>query len=286
MAVKFIIDSASDILPEEAEKLGVIVMSLIVRFGEEEYRDGVDLTHKEFFEKLTSYDGLPATSQLPPSVYEDVYKNIVANGDTAVVITVSSKLSGTYQGAVLAAEDYEDSIFVVDSANATAGERLLLERGLELCKLGMSAKEIKAQLDIEKKDICLFGLLDTLEYLKKGGRISAVTAIAGSILSIKPIVSIENGIIIQAGKARGSKQGNHLLRQMVMDKGIDFDKPYAYAYSGSSDELLQKYIDDCINLHHDEIDKDKLPVHTVGSIIGTHVGPGAIAVTFFKKGES
>jgi DegV family protein with EDD domain len=284
MAVKFIIDSASDVLPEEAKELGVIHMPLLVRFGETEYRDGVDLSHKDFYERLIESDVLPSTSQLPPVAFEDVYKEVVANGDTAVVITVSAKLSGTYQGAVLASQDYEDSIFVVDSANVTIGERILLYRGMELANQGMSAAQIKAQLDIEKENICLLGLLDTLEYLKKGGRISSVTAFAGGILSIKPVVTVDNGMVVMAGKARGSKQGNNLLRQMTLEHGVAYDKPFALAYSGLSDHLLQKYIEDSADMFKDVPNMpSKLPIYTVGSVIGTHVGPGAIAVAFFTK---
>jgi DegV family protein with EDD domain len=148
----------------------------------------------------------------------------------------------------------------------------------------LSAKEIKAQLDIEKENICLLGLLDTLEYLKKGGRISSAVALAGSVLSIKPVVSVKDGLIVMAGKARGSKQGNNLLRQMTLEKGVAYDKPYALAYSGLSDHLLQKYIDDSTDMWEDVPNKpDKLPIYTVGSVIGTHVGPGAIAVAFFTK---
>jgi DegV family protein with EDD domain len=216
--------------------------------------------------------------------FEDVYKEVVANGDTAVVITISAKLSGTYQGAVLASQDYEDSIFVVDSANVTIGERILLYRGMELANQGMSAAQIKAQLDMEKENICLLGLLDTLEYLKKGGRISSVTAIAGGILSIKPVVTVDDGMVVMAGKARGSKQGNNLLRQMTLEHGVAYDKPFALAYSGLSDHLLQKYIEDSADMFKDIPNMpSKLPIYTVGSVIGTHVGPGAIAVAFFTK---
>lgn len=281
MAVKFIIDSASDILPEEAKASGVICLPLLVRFGEQEYRDSVDLSHKDFYEKLIESDTLPTTSQLPPAAFEDAYKDIVSAGDTAVVITVSSRLSGTYQSAALAAQEYENQVFVVDSESATIGERILLLRGLELCRQGLSAREIAAQLDIEKKSIRLMALLDTLEYLKKGGRISAVTALAGGLLSIKPVVAVEDGLVVQVGKARGSKQGNNLLRQMVKESGIDFGKPYALAYSGLSDALLQKYVKDSADLWEGK--SEKLPISTVGCIIGTHVGPGAIAVAFFEK---
>jgi DegV family protein with EDD domain len=281
MAVKFIIDSASDVLPEEAKALGVIHMPLLVRFGEQEYRDGIDLAHTEFFERLIESDVLPTTSQVPPITFENIYKELVASGDTVVVITISSKLSGTYQSAIIAAEDYEGSVFVVDSENVTIGERILLLRGLELCKQGLSASEIKDRLDIEKKNIRLLALLDTLEYLKKGGRISAATAIAGGLLSIKPVIKVEDGLVAMAGKARGSKQGNNLLRQMTAEHGIDFSKPYALAYSGLSDILLRKYINDSADLWEGK--SDNLPVHTVGCVIGTHVGPGAIAVAFFSE---
>lgn len=282
MAVKFIVDSASDILPSEAEELGMIHLPLKVLFGEQEYSDAVNLSHEEFYDKLVECDTLPSTSQVPPSDFANVYEKIVAAGDTAVVITISSKLSGTYQSAMLAAQDYEGKVFVVDSLNATVGERILALRGLELAKEGMDAASIAAQLDEEKKKIRLLALLDTLEYLKKGGRISSVVAFAGGVLAIKPVISVVDGAVELVGKARGSKQGNNLLRELVNKSGgIDFDKPFSLAYSGNTDALLQKYIKDSAELWEGKT--DKLPIHTVGCAIGTHVGPGAVAVVFFEK---
>ncbi len=284
MAIKFIVDSASDILPAQAEKMGMIHLPLKVMFGEDEYFDSVDLSHKEFYEKLIESDVLPTTSQIPPSEFGDAYEKIVKDGDTAVVVTISSKLSGTYQSAKIAAEDYEGKIFVVDSENATIGERILILRGLELREQGVSAAEIAEKLDEEKKKIRLIALLDTLEYLKKGGRISAVTAFAGGILSIKPVIAVENGEVSLIGKARGSKQGNNLLRELVQKcGGINFNKPYCLAYSGLSDELLRKYIDDSGELWEGQLEKDNIPVATVGCTIGTHAGPGAVALAFFEN---
>lgn len=282
MAVKFIIDSASDILPEEAKELGIIHLPLKVMFGDTEYADAVDLTHEEFYEKLIESDVLPSTSQVPPADFEDAYEKVVSEGDEAVVVTVSSKLSGTYQSAMIAREDYEGKVFVVDSENAALAEKILIYRGLEYAKEGLSASEIAAKLDEEKKKIRLLALLDTLEYLKKGGRISSAVAFAGGLLSIKPVVGIENGEVVLVGKARGSKQGNNLLRELIQkSNGIDFEKPYTLAYSGLSDKLLQKYIKDSAELWEGQI--EKLPVCTVGCAIGTHVGPGAVAVAFFEK---
>ncbi len=282
MGIKFIIDSASDVLPSEAAELGVIHLPLTVMFGEETYRDAVDLTHEEFYEKLIESDTLPTTSQINPSGFEDAIRSVVEAGDTAIVITVSGKLSGTYQSAMIAASEFEENVFVIDSESVCVGERLLLYRGLELRYQGLSAAEIVDTLNKEKKKIRLLALLDTLEYLKKGGRISSAVAFAGNLLSIKPVVSLVEGEIVMLGKARGSKQGNNLLRDLTLrGNGIDFDKPYALAYSGLSDKLLQKYIADSAELYNTHT--DELPITTVGCVIGTHAGPGAIAVAFFEK---
>ena len=282
MAVKFIIDSASDILPAEAKELGMIHLPMKVMFGDTEYADAVDLTHEEFYEKLIESDVLPSTSQVPPVDFEDAYEKVVSEGDEAVVITVSGKLSGTYQSAMIAREDYEEKVFVVDSENAALGEKILVLRGIQYAKEGLCASEIAAKLDEEKKNIRLLALLDTLEYLKKGGRISSAVAFAGGLLSIKPVVSIENGEVALVGKARGSKQGNNLLRELIQkSNGIDFEKPFTLAYSGLSDKLLQKYIKDSEELWEGKT--DRLPICTVGCAIGTHAGPGAVAVAFFEK---
>ncbi len=282
MAIKFIIDSASDMLPEEAQKLGMIHVPLTVRFGEDEYLDGISISHREFYEKLIESDTLPKTSQITPVTFAEVYEEVVSQGDTAIVITLSSKLSGTYQSAMIAAADYEGKVFVIDSENVALGERIVIMRGLELAKEGLSAAEIAAKLDEEKKKVRLIALLDTLEYLKKGGRISSTVAFVGGVLSIKPVIEVIDGEVKQVGKARGSKQGNNLLREMVKEcGGINFDKPYYLAYSGLSDDLLQKYVQDSAELWEGKT--DKLPISTVGATIGTYAGPGAIAVTFFEN---
>lgn len=282
MAIRFIVDSASDILPSEAETLGIIHLPLTVMFGDTSYRDAVDLTHQEFYEKLIESDELPKTSQINPGLFEDAYKEVTEAGDTAIVITVSGKLSGTYQSAIIASEDYEGKVFVIDSETVCVGERLLVLRGLELCHEGLSAEEIVEKLNEEKKQIRVLALLDTLEYLKKGGRISAAIAFAGILLSIKPVITVADGEVALVGKARGSKQGNNLLRELASKgNGINFEKPYALAYSGLSDKLLKKYIADSTELYADHT--DELPVTTVGCVIGTHVGPGAVAVAFFEK---
>ena len=281
MAIYFITDSGSDILPHEARALGVRVLPLTVRFGDTEYRDGVDLTHHAFYEKLVESDQLPTTSQVPPADFSDALESVLGPEDQAVVITLSSGLSGTYQSACIAAMDYPDRVFVVDSLSLAIGQRILVLRGLELLRRGHSATEIAEILEEEKHRVHVLAMLDTLEYLKKGGRISAAAAVAGSLLSIKPVVTMKDGKVAVIGKARGSKQANNLLRQLVTDcGGIDFDRPLALAYSGLTDTLLQKYIADSRELWDGH--EDALAIHTVGCTIGTHAGPGAVAVAFFK----
>ena len=282
MSVRFIIDSAADILPADAEALGMVHLPLRVSFEDVEYRDSVDLTHRDFYMKLVESDVLPRTSQIPPSEFQAACEAVIAAGDTPIVITVSSRLSGTYQSAVIAASECSGDVFVIDSENVAIGERILVERGLALAKEGLSAKDIFHALNEEKKKIRIMALVDTLEYLKKGGRVSGAAALVGGVLSIKPVIAIENGEVVVLGKARGSKKANNLLREMVQSAGgINFDKPFALAYSGLSDELLKKYIEDSAELYADY--SGELPVYTIGCAIGTHAGPGAVAAAFFEK---
>lgn len=279
MSIRIVTDSASDIA--SGERNDVTVLPLKLRFGDEEFMDGVDISHKEFYEKLIETEELPITSQATPYDYEEVYKEAAAAGDTLIVITLSSKLSGTYQSAVIAAADY-DNIYVVDSENVTVGEHVLVELALRLKDSGMAAKDIAEQLEREKKKVRLVALLDTLEYLKKGGRISKTAAVAGSLLSIKPVIAIENGEVVMLGKARGSRHGNNLLVEKIKESGgIDFEKPHVLGYTGLSDVLLRKYISDSEALWRDEV--ESLEITSVGAAIGTHVGPGAIAVAFFAQ---
>ena len=182
---------------------------------------------------------------------------------------------------MIAAEDY-DNVYVVDSTSAAVGSGILVELAVRLMDEGKTAAEIAEIIDEEKKNVVLIALLDTLEYLKKGGRISKTVAFAGAVLNIKPVISIEDGEINLIGKARGSKMGNNLLVQEINKSGgVDFSKPVLLGYTGISDALLLKYIND--SRHIWEGNLDKVRYTTVGSAIGTHAGPGAVAVAFFMK---
>ena len=278
MSVKIIVDSTIDVTNDIKEKLTIV--PLTVNFGETEYIDGITITHNEFYEKLIESDVIPTTSQPTPDAFAKVFEEIKNNNDTAVVITVSSKLSGTYQSATIAASDYPDNIIVVDGKTVAIGTGILAKFALELAQKGLSAKEIAETLENEKNNVFVIAMLDTLEYLKKGGRISKTAALAGTLLSIKPVVSIYDGVISILGKARGSKQANNFLITEIQKYGINFEKPILLGYTGLSDILLKKYIEDSKDIWEGNV--DNLNYTPIGSVVGTHAGPGAVAVAFFK----
>lgn len=279
MRTRIIIDSTTDLAPELKGQVEIVPLS--VCFGNEEYIDGITITHEEFYNKLIESDVLPTTSQATPAAFEKVFAEVAAAGDSAVVITVASQLSGTCQSARIAAEDY-NNIYVVDSGSVTLGAGILAEYALRCACSGMEAAQIAETLEVKKGDICLIAMLDTLEYLKKGGRISAAVAFAGGLLNIKPVINVKDGVINMLGKARGSRQGNNLLVQEIQKTGgIDFDMPILLGYSGLSDALLKKYIADSASLWENGV--ESLRYTSIGSVVGTHAGPGAIAAAFFHR---
>ena len=273
MKTRIITDSASDILEGEYENLTVLPLS--ITFGTATYLDGVDLTHERFYELLVEENELPKTGQVNPYAFGQVLDEVHAAGQEAVVITLSSKLSGTHQSAITAAAQAKGVVRVVDSLNVCVGERVLVECALRLAEKGLGAVEIADQICALRDHVCVVGLLDTLEYLRRGGRISAA---AGAVIAIR------SGEVALLGKARGSKNGRNLLNQQVENAGgIDFGMPVALGYTGLSDRLLRKYVADSRGLWEAGFPDGSLPVHTVGATIGTHVGPGAIALAFFRK---
>lgn len=279
MKTRIIVDSTADLVPEFKSRVSAV--PLTVHFGDEEYIDGVTIEHKTFYEKLIESDVLPTTSQATPEGFTKEFKKIKEANESAVVITLSSTFSGTYQSAVTAAKNFEN-IYVVDSRTAAMGAGILVELAFRLIDEGLDAKAIAEKLEEEKKKIVIVALVDTLEYLKKGGRVSKAVAFAGTLLNVKPVLSVIDGQINLIGKARGSKKGNNLLVQEI-DKagGVDFSKPLLLGYSGISDALLLKYMEDSRPLWEGNV--DELRYTSLGSVIGTHAGPGAVVVAFFKN---
>ena len=277
--VKIIVDSTADMIPEL--KARVRQVPLTVTFGDKEYIDGVTIDHKRFYEMLIESDTLPTTSQATPDGFITAIEEVLNKGDEAVIITLSSKLSGTYQSAVIAASEYEGRVYAVDSRSVAIGTGILAELALNAAESGKSAREIAEMLEKQRERVRVIALLDTLEYLKRGGRISKTTAFAGGLLSIKPVVELRDGAVEILGKARGSKQGNNLLiKEIEQSGGVDFSMPLLLGYTGLSDALLQKYIEDSAELWQGNV--EELHTTAVSSVVGTHTGPGVVAAAFFK----
>ncbi len=280
MSVRIIVDSSTDVGEQYRSRIEVVPLTL--HFGDQEYFDGVTIDKQEFYRKLVESDVLPTTSQATPAMFDSVFREVAAAGDSAVVICLSSKLSGTYQSACIAAEDYEN-IYVVDSLSVAIGTGVLAEYAVRCAEEGMPASLIASLVTQRREDICVIALLDTLEYLKKGGRISKTVAFAGGVLNIKPVVTVTEGEVALIGKARGSRNGNNLLVEKIRQAGgVDFALPVLLGYTGLSSALLDKYVEDSRELWKDAL--EEIPRSLLCSVIGTHVGPGAVAAAFFKKG--
>ena len=273
MSVRIITDSASDISQEWAKDWNITVLPLKVRFGEEEFLDGVTLSNREFYERLIETDEIPKTSQITPFEYR------------SICFCLSSGVSGSFQSAQVAAQEFEGDVFVVDTQQFCISEAIIVERAVQMRDQGMSAAQIYTAIEEEKKDAHVLAIFNTLEYLKLGGRISAAAAFAGGLLSLKPVLTIEDGVVKILGKARGSRNGNNMLTEFAEKLGgIDFERPFCFGYTGFSDETLKKYIHDSARLYADKLDVDdpgKFRIAKVGATIGTYAGPGAIAVAFF-----
>ena len=279
MSVQIIVDSSVDVAERFRERLHIV--PLIIHFGEEELIDGVTINKEQFYRRLVESEQLPFTSQASPVAFQKVYEEVTQAGDSAVVITLASKLSGTYQSACIAAEDF-DNIYVVDSQTAAIGTGVLTEYALARAEAGADARELAAELERKREDVCLVALLDTLEYLKRGGRISKTAALAGGLLNIKPMITVRDGEVALIGKARGAKQGNSLLVEKIRAcGGIDFDLPILLGYSGLSGESLETYVE----YSHDlwERGTEILDKTCISGVIGTHTGPGVVAAAFFRK---
>lgn len=277
MSVRIITDSTVDLTPEAKARVKIVPLS--VRFGEREYQDGVTITAETFYEMLVKSEELPTTSQPTPAAFEDAYREAVEAGDEVVCITIASKLSGTYQSATIAAEEFPGKVFVVDSRTAAIGSGVLTEYALQLADQGMSGQEILNELMEKRRKVRLYAIVDTLEYLKKGGRLSSTVAFVGGLLNLKPIICVdEEGVIQVPGKARGLKNAFTQLCELSSQYGgPDRTMPIMLGYTGESDENLRKYMEENTQMWDPDTETS-----IVGSAIGVHVGPGAVATAFFS----
>lgn len=277
--VRIITDSTSDITQEDGTALGITVVPLTVHFGSASFRDGVDISKKDFFEKLAAVETLPTTSQVPPGEFTLLFQNFIDQGDEIVGIFISSEMSGTCQSAEVARELVDtDKIHVIDSRTATFELALLVREAVRFRDEGKSAEEIAQIIRALIKRIRLLAVIDTLKYLKMSGRISTTTAFVGGLLGINPIIAIIKGKVESVGKSRGRKAGlKFVYDQMLLDPP---DTNYLVAFGNTNaPEALKEtvdYLTKSFNIsNYIEID--------MGITVGTHVGPGAAGIAYIAK---
>ena len=275
MSIRIITDSGCDISQKEAKEKGIVVLPLTTIINQKEYRDGIDIQADEFYEQLISTDIMPTTSQVTIGAFLDAFEQY--KDDEILCMTISSQLSGCFQSANVAAQDYE-KVRIVDTMNVSLGSRNLIELALSYIEKGMDIDSIVEQLEMDKTKCKVYAYFDTLEFLKRGGRISSAVAAAGSILNIKPVLTLKEGIIEMSGKARGLKKAGSCMAKCVLEDGMDFSKPYHLAYSGCSKEGVLSFLD-----NNKELNLDSGKIVQIGPTIGTHAGPGAVAISYFVK---
>ena len=279
--IRILTDSASDILPAEAEQLGVTVIPLNVTLEDGTIlRDGVDMTPSAYYEILAGCRKLPTTSQPSPELFENFFLEAAAAGDEVIGIFLSHALSGTYQCAKLAADMANvDNVLFVDSGHVCLSEALLVRLAVQLRDSGKTAGQIAAILEHAKEHLHLVAAIDDLKYLRKGGRLPAAVAVAGGMLGIKPLITIKEGKVAMAGKARGLPGAYVALFKKVEEMGgISSDFPALAGYTVSPREVtpIQTYL-------RDNLQQEDLLVRQIGCVIGTHAGPGAFGIAFFDK---
>ena len=280
MKLKIMIDSASDLTQKEAQDLGVLFMPIEVRFEDEEYLDGINLMPEEFFEKLEKSSSLPKTSLINEYRWQEAFENATKDGSELLVLSLSSGLSGGYNAAKQAAEKFNGKVQVVDTLSATIGERLLLNYAITLAKKDLSLNEVADLLNAAKAKLNITAFVGTLKYLKMGGRISGTAAVVGEMLKIMPLIAVIDGKVKNIGKAMGTKKASVQIRNIVRDKGINFNMPFCLVYSGENQDNLNVFKKECSCLW--EENTAEIPVYKIGSTIGTHVGPGAVGIAYFE----
>lgn len=281
MPTKILIDSGSDINKFEAEKLGVILLPIEVNFDGETYMDGDTILAHEFYEKLESVKELPKTSQINNYRFNEEFTKHTADGSDIVYLSLSSRISGTYNNARLTAEDFNGKVRVVDTLNASTGMRVLVEYAIRLRDQGLNASKIAEELEKVKSKVRVVAMIDTLKYLKMGGRISGAAALIGGMLSIKPMIGVIEGEIKVIGKCVGAKKAFAYIIDQVKKESVDLSMPHAYINSGNDLSNYNSFITTTEEIYG--ADHLNISGHTLGATIGTHIGSGAVGVAYFVK---
>lgn len=279
MAIRIITDSTSDIPIEQQQLLGIDIIPLSVIFEEKKYTDGIDLKKEQFYEMLSQSTSLPTTSQVNPDGFESLFKSYIDAGDTVIGIFISSKLSGTYQSAIIAKETVgSEQIFIVDSKSATFGLALLVYEAIKLRDNGVGAQQIYDAIKSLCSRVKFYAVVNTLKYLKMGGRLSSSAAILGGVLHIKPLVSIIDGEVKSVAKERGQKAAFAWILEKIKKDVPDMQYPFVLGHSndlGLMEEFIS-YISPTV--------KATPPIICeIGCVIGTHSGPGCVGLAYIPK---
>ncbi len=270
---KIITDSSCDLSVEEAKNLGVEMICMTVVFDDRHYIDKIELDNNEFYDKLETCESIPSTTLLNPADYIEMFDKYP--DEDIIVITIGSKLSGTFQSANIAKDMTErDNIYVVDSKNATAGQGLLVKQAAKWNKEGKNAKEIVEGLEYMASNVKIVAIMDTLKYVVKGGRLSAVEGAVGTVLNLKPVICLEDGEIKILSKSRGTKAAlRELTKTINTDLCVDDNYEMCYIHSKNEDMLTN---------FRDQMNYDGNS-YMLGSIVGTHIGPGAIGMAYIGR---
>lgn len=278
--IRIVTDTASDISLPQAKKMGVDLVRLSVTFGDAPYDQDQDENFDTFYQMLGTSKQLPVTSQPSPDAFLSVFNDAKKNGEEVIAILLTSKVSGTVQSATIAKElcDY-DKIHIIDSMQGIIGQRLLVEYALRLRDEQKSAKEIIEVIEDAYPRVKIFAALDTLKYLRKGGRIPKTAEMIGTMMGIKPLVKLEDGMLVMAGKARGHAGAVTSMMKLV-GENADFDPvaPVYFGYSGTPQQLIAFR-----KLCTQKFQLKDTATHAVGAVIGTHLGPGAFAIAYLTK---
>ena len=281
MAIKLVVDSASDITQTEAESLGITMIPMSITFQDgKEYFDGVTLLPYQFYPLLEQTNEIPKTSQITSIRFKEIFNKLTANGDQVIAIVMSSKLSSTYNSALLAASKFDGSVVVVDSLNASVGEKILCLYALELIKQNKSLADIIEELNTLKHKVNFIAAVDTLKYLERGGRVSGASAAIGTLLSIKPIIEFtKQGKLEVIRKEKGMKKA---LKSVVDEfpkygKSEYFDCAIVHTDNMPLALTLQNMLFETHGI--------KPEIRIMGPVIGAHVGPNAVAFTFISNSE-
>lgn len=277
--LRIVTDSASDITVKQAQDMNIEVASLEITFEDGPAPQNTEEDFQRFYERLEACEKLPVTSRTPPEEYLKIFQDAKEKGDEVLVITLSSGLSGTVDSARMAKQiaDY-DQIEIVDSHQAILTQRMLVEHAVRLREDGYQLQEIVQRVKEMRDQVVVCGVVDTLKYLQKGGRIPASLATLGTLLRIKPVIVLEDKILKQLGKARGHEAGEAMLYKRMEQDG--FNKAYPVYFGYTSDrELTEKFMQQT----KDRYGLTQTKLFPVGGVIGTHCGTRCVAVAYVKR---